>query len=346
VAPAYPSSQNTFVRSHEASGKLVVDFARDPKKFAVNNYVQVQPVDKVAGYYLQVTVEEAGRILDANLNNFLWYDGDPAPEGNEGLESHEWKPFACQRRSFPVRLGDLMVSQASWDILAQYGSIKARQAMTARTQLVLTAALTSGNWDATHRIDVTAVTGASGNWPQSTTARQDIKRSLETAMELILDDTLSGVEQSDMRLVISSALAMELSMTQEITDYIKGSPAALAQIKGELAGRNTMYGLPDELYGFQLHVEKTRKVTSAKGATRAVSQILPKANALLISRPGGLESVAGAPSFSTLVIFAHEEMSLETKRDDDNRRTKVRVTENLDARVLAPASGVLFSACA
>ena len=137
-----------------------------------------------------------------------------------------------------------------------------------------------------------------------------------------------------------------MSMCQEIVDYVKASPEALAQIKGELGGRNTRYGLPDKLYGFETFVESTRKVTSRKGATRAVSSVFPTTQAVLCSRVGELEGVAGAPSFSTLVIFAYEEMTVETKNDSDNRRTIGRVVENITAKLAAPASGALFSNCA
>lgn len=353
MAATYPGASNTFIRSHEASGKMVVDFARNIKDFPVNGYAQVIPVKKVGGYYLEMTVEEAGRILNAELSNFVWPDGEPAPEGNEGTESFEWKPFACVRRAYPFKLGNLSVENADWDIIAQHSSIKARQAMTARTQLAVTQLTTAGNYSTGHVRDVTSsssttgVPGNAGSWKLSTTARQDIKRSLMQGMEQITDATLDAVTPDQLRLVISSSLAMQIAQCQEIVDYIKGSPLALAMVKGELSrsNRNVRYGLPEELYGFELFVEATRKVTSRKGATRAVSSIFPAASAALCSRVGELEGVAGAPSFSTIVIFAYEEMTVETKNDSDNRRTIGRVVENITAKVVAPASGVLFTNC-
>lgn len=346
MAAVYPSANNTFIRSHDATNKMVVDFARNLADFAVNRYCQIVPVEKVAGYYLKMTIEEAGRIQNTDLAEFVWWDGQPAPEGNDGRESHEFFPYETKRYAYPFLLGDLTIDQADWNILAQHASIKARQAMTARTQLAISALTATANYDASHRLTVNAIAGNSGTWAQSTTARQDIKRSLNTAFEVILDDTLTAIRQEDVMLVINSALAADLTQTQEIVDYIKGSPEALAQIRGELPGRNTMYGLPDQLYGFLIVVEATRKVTSKKGATRTVSQILPKATPIMVSRPGGLVGVANAPNFSTGVLFVQEEMTVETLRDPDNRRTKGRVVENLVASVVAPASGVLFAGAA
>lgn len=272
MPPAFLSPTSGFIPDHDATNKMVIDFAHNVKDFPVNGYVQIIPVKKVAGYYLEMTVEEAGRILNADLDNFVWYDGEPAPEGAEGTESFEWKPFSCVRRAFPFKLGNLTVENASWDILAQHSSIKTRQAMTARTQLVINQLTNTANFSNDHVIDVTEL--GSGNWAQSTTARQDIKLSLNTAAEKIADATLDVVKPEDMRLVISSSLASAMSLSQEIVNYIKGSPYALAQIKGEIKGRNTRYGLPDELYGFEVFVEGTRKVTSRKarpGPSRASS---------------------------------------------------------------------------
>lgn len=342
----HPSPYNAFIRDHDASNKMVIDFARNVNKFAVNKYTQVVPVKKVAGYYLEMTVEEAGRILQSDLANFVWYDGQPAPEGNGDVESFQYKPFETLRYAYPFKLGDLTIDQASWNILAQNSSIKSRQAMTARTQLAVTALTTTGNYAASHVMDVTAISGNTGNWAQSTTARQDVKRSLNTAAEQILDDTLAAVELEDLILVINSNLAKQLAETQEITDYIKGSPDALAQVRGELPGANVLYGLPNKLYGFELVVEKTRKVTSRKGATRAVSQVLPTATPFMVARPGGLVGVADAPNFSACCCFAQEEMTVETLRDPINRRTLGRVVENLVYKMVAPASAVLFTEAA
>lgn len=338
----YPSQSNVFVRDHDATNKMTIDFARNVRDFAVNQYAQIVPVKKTAGYYLKMTIEEAGRIQHTDLRNFLWPDGQPAPEGAEGTESFEYKGYETMRYAYPFQLGDLTIDQASWNILAQHSSIKSRQAMTARTQLVVTQAVNTSNYDASHVIDVTTLSGNSGKWSESTTGRQDIKRSLFTMAERILDDTLAAIDPQDLRVVISSGLAADIAQSQELVDYIKASPEAYAQIRGELPNRNKFYGIPQQIYGFEIVVEATRKVTTKKGATTARSSVLPKATPFMCSRPGGLVGVADAPNFSTLVLFAQEEMTVETLRDAPNRRTTGRVVENLACYAVAPVSGGMF----
>jgi hypothetical protein len=322
---------------------MVIDFARNINKFAVNKYTQVVPVKKVAGYYLEMTIEEAGRILATDLSDKVWHDGQEAPEGAEGSEKFEYKAYETLRFAFPFVLGDLTIDQASWNILAQHSSIKARQAMTARTQQAITVLTTSGNYASDHQSVVASISGNSGTWAASTTARQDIKRSLHHAAEKILDDTLAAIELDDLMVVLSSGMAAKLSQCQEIVDYVKGSPDALAQIRGELPGENAIYGLPDKLYGFPIVVEKTRKVTSRKGATRAASSILGDTTSFMVSRPGGLVGVADSPNFSTCVNFALEEMTVETLRDAPSRRTLGRVVDNYVYKMVAPVSGFLFT---
>ena len=58
-----------------------------------------------------MTIEEAGRILDADLDNFVWHDSQPAPEGNDGTEKFEYKPFEAERDAYPFLLGDLTIEQ-------------------------------------------------------------------------------------------------------------------------------------------------------------------------------------------------------------------------------------------
>ena len=341
----FPSGQNTFVKSHEASGKLVVNFSRNVKDFALNRYVQIINGKKPAGYYLDITVEEAGRILQTDGANFLWPDGHDAPPGTDGTESFQWKEFICTRYAPAFRLGEIAIDAADWNILAMHAALKAQQAMTLRTQLCITALTTTGNYAASHTSAVASISGNTGTWADSTTARQDIKRSLNYAAEVILDDTLAVVKPEDLKLVMSSACAKEIAECQEIVDYIKGSSEALAQIRGELPGKNVMYGLPDKLYGYDVEIEVTRKVTSKKGATRAVSPVLASTTPFMCSRPGGLVGVEGAPSFSTCVLFVWDkyDMAVETKRDDDNKRTVGRIVDMHIAKIVASASGFLFT---
>lgn len=344
----FPSGQNTFVKNHEASGKLVINFSRNPSKFALNRYIQVIPVKKQAGYYLEMTVEEAGRLLSTDGAEFNWPDGADAPSGSDGTESFRFLDFRTIRKAYAVRLGEQAVEQADWSITDQHMAIKAQQAMTSRSLDVANALTTTANYASSHFSAVSAIGGNSGNWAASTTARQDIKRSLNYAALQVITDTLSAVDETSLRVVINPTDAANISQCQEIVDHVKGSPDALAQIRGELPGRNVRFGLPDKLYGFEIVVEDAVKVTSRKGATAVKSFVWPQGTAVMCSQVGGLVGVANAPNFSTacLFVFEGEEMAVEQQHDAWNKRHDARVLDNRQAKIVAPSSGFVFTSIA
>lgn len=341
----FASSTNTFVADHDATNKLVIDFSRSQSDFALNEYVQIVPVTKTRGLYLNMTIEQASRILNDDGEETYWADNSPAPEDTDGSESFEYLDYKTKRRKFGFRFGSLTVEQASWDIVAQHARIHMQRAMTLRTNLCLTNFVTSGNYAASHVSAAASIPGASGNWVQSTSTRQDIKRSLNHAALTIMKDTQSAVDPTQLMLVISPELAAQLSITQEIVDMIKQSPTAWAYVKGDLAkqNRNIGFGLPPDLYGYKLLVEKTSKVTSAKGATRASAFALAATTAFMCARPGDLEGLDG-PSFSTQTLFMLEEATVEKKEDTDNRLVRGRIVENYAPVMTAPVSGFLFTA--
>lgn len=47
----FPGQSNTYVKDFRSSGKLQVSFSRNPRDFALANYVQYVPVKRDQGYY-------------------------------------------------------------------------------------------------------------------------------------------------------------------------------------------------------------------------------------------------------------------------------------------------------
>lgn len=322
---------------------MVIEFSRNPNKFALNKYIQVVPVKKTVGYYLNLTAEEAARLQSTEGDEFAWPDGADAPLGNEGAESFEFLAYTAKRKLYRANIGDLASEQASWDLMGFHQRAKAQQAMTARTSSVIATLTNTANYPAANT--ASATTAGGGMWKNATTANLYIKKSIDYAVNVIIQGTLATVEVGDLQLVISPTLAKEMAESQELVDYIKGSPLALAQIRGELPGGNVEFGLPEMYAGVKIVVEKTVKVTSKKGATKAASYVLAADKPFIASRPGGLIGVAGAPSFSTGTLFVYEkdEMTVETLHDVDNRRTSTRVIDNYAAVVTAGVAGFAFT---
>jgi len=341
----YPSGSNTFVKNHEASGNMVISYSRNIDDFAVNQVTQIKPVQKESGYYLQFTAEQAARLLNSDaISEFVWADGQERPLRNEGTESFQFLEYKTIRTEFGANLGNKSVDQADFDILGIHGAIHGQQAMTARTQRVYTCLTDTSNYDSGHYSAVASITGNTGNWGQSTTQRQDVRRSLNYALGVIKKATLGVVKQKDLHLVIGPATAMELAETQEIVDHVKHSPEAWAQVRGDIKGINTEWGLPDQLYGYPVVVDDTVRVSSKKGATRSADFVWQSGYAALVSRPGALVNEGGGgPSFSSITNFVYEELSVETLRDDRNRRVQLSVVLDEVPVLTAPAATFLFT---
>lgn len=339
TVPVVAGQYNTFVPSAEATNNMVVGFSRDPKKFALPNYVQYVPVKLNAGRYWRVTAELAGRILNTDLQDFAWPDGVDAPSGTAGRETFGLYGYTTQRLAFPFSLGEIAADQASWDILAFHARIHMQRCMTARTQAVYNVLSTSGNYDG-QTSAVGSISGVAGQHDLSTTARKDIKKTFDYMADQIRKSTLGAVEPQDLHVVVGPDWARKVASGQEIVDHVKHSPAAREELEKGLAP-NTRYGLPTTLYGYNIHVEDAVKVTSRRGATAVKTYIWDGDNVVMLARPGELEGVEGAPSFSACTLFMKEENTVEQKHDRDNRVHKGRVVDDYDVVMTAPAAAFL-----
>src|SRR5690606_7190771 len=243
MAAAYASGYNTFVPQFDASGHLVVNFSRDPKSLAINNYTTLIPVKKSIGYYLEITREEAARVLSADMKQYHWPDGNDAPTGIWSGESFEFKAYETKRYAFPFMLGYKAQEQADWKILASHAAIYAQQAMTARTMKVAALACNSSNYGSNTS---SASTLAGGKLDVAAVSTPYIRKAIAAAAQAIHLATLGVVQPSDLCIVIGPEAARKLAATEEIHGYVKESATAIQVLNGEqLAIRNGKWGLPD-----------------------------------------------------------------------------------------------------
>lgn len=342
MAAISPSATNVFVPNFEASGRLHVDFSRNPKSFKLNEYIQIVPVKQSRVKYLRHTVAEAGRVMNTNGADFMWADGADAPRRNEGLESFEWFDGETERYIYGAPIGDKARDQAEWDIVGHTSRVYAQQCMTDRTLQACTMLTTTGNYpSSSYYSAVGSISGNTGTWAASTTARQDIRRSIQHANRIIHQGTLGAVSLEDMVLVMGPTAAGRIAESQEIVDYLKASVHSLPYMTGKAEWINQKWGLPDTYAGVKIVVEDAVRVTSHKNATDARGYVLSD-SAFMVARPGQLEGTEG-PTFSTATMFAYEDMTVETLTDVNNRRTDVRIVDDRGFEMTAPTTGFLFT---
>ena len=340
MAEVAPGGGNTFVPTFsEATGQIQVEFTRSPNSFPVTQYCKLVPVSKSTGYYLSIDEEESSRLV--STNDFVWRDGNDAPEG--GSVDHEFTSFTTERFAQPFTLGHRSVSNADWDIVAAHARIAASKAMRLRSMRAATTLITSGNWPSSCTSACNHSDFGGGKLDASTGTNYFIQKAFNGVVERILSNTGEAVKPSDIVAIMSADTAHQITETEEYHTYFNGSPFAAGFVKG--AGEFDEYSLLSSFFGIGgIVVDTTTKITSRKGATTTRSSIFED-DIAFVSRPGGLMGTEGVPDFSTITCMAYEDMTVETMDDTWNRRTRGRVVDDSAIVLTAPLSGFLLTDC-
>lgn len=332
-----------------AGGKLFVDFSRNVSDFAVNRYVQIVPVKNTVGIWWKFEMDQRARVTDVDFAREVWADGSERPKLNDTGDYFSEKSYRTIRYAESARIGKQASEQASWGEIERRSREIAMRAMTRRTQRVLSKLTDSANYDSTHVANLAtpgAITGVTGNWAGSTSARQTIKRTLGHIQNLITLDTNAAVSDEDFMLIMSPDTARQIAPTQEIVEMIKQSETGIKWLEGKELGKRPGYGLLPRLYDYEVVIEKTVKVTSRRGiVTPTRSYVLPLGTVICVARPGSLEGVEGGRSFSTATmhIYRDDDMKLERNDDNWNRLTEISVVDNFDVNMTANVTGFLLT---
>lgn len=356
VTPNYPGPYNTYVPTAEASQSLLVGYSRNPKSFRVSEYTQYIMAEKMTGLYRVWTSQQGSRILTNSDNEHVWAAGAAMPDGSHNTESSTLPSFRTVRRLFNVTLDDLSIEQADWPLLAAHAQEQAQLAMTSRTLRVYNALKTAA-WGSNTGVVNNGILPNNQTWANGTpdsvytagnyVTGPNIKVSLQFANAQIVNATYGAVDPSAMSLVIGYQLAQAMAASAEIQNFLKQSPYALPQLRGDVPAQNGKWGLPDTLYDTDVEVEKTIRISSRQNASVTVQgPVFPKTEAYLLAREGELEGIEGARNFSTLQIFFYkDEMTLKNIYDPWNERQMLGVVTNDSPVVVSAVSGFQFTGC-
>ena len=327
---------STYVPSTNdlATGALQVEFTGTVNSFAITRYAQIVPTSKMTGYYLRQDVPDNVRITDTK--EFAWPLGNDRPTGKQN--AFEFVSYSTERFAYPFYIPQESANQAAWDVVAQHARSKAQLAMTARTMRAASVLSTSGNWAGNYAANPAASPISQGSWTNSSVANAYIQKTIQKVMQLVSLSSGGAVAPNQLIMVISPAIAQIVSQAPETKEYVKNYPAALSFYQG--SDTFSRWGIPPTLFGLgDVVVDDSVKVTSKKGAASLTSSYVYGNGAYFVSRPGGLVGVEGSSSFSTLQIFAYEDMTVEQFNDPMNRRLEGRVIDNSVSAVVAPVGG-------
>jgi hypothetical protein len=339
---------NTFVPTFSAAtGQIQIEFTRSPNKFALTRYAQIVPVQAMAGYFLRIDEEETARVVQTQDN--IWPLGLDRPTGINS--DFDFVSYACARYQSSFHIPQETARQAQWDVVASHARIAAAKMMTLRGYRAANLISTDTSYASANRYTSYSASNGPGHYSNatalinnnvigSTPATDGVQELFRTAVEKIVQATNAAVSPSDICAVLNPNTARQLAGTDGVRDYVKNYPAALNFLQGD--AQFATYGLPSQMFGVNVVVDDTVRVTNRKGATKSTSFFYGSQAApgiAFVSRPGGMVGNEG-PSFSTVTIFAYEDMTVETLDDPWNRRIRGSVTDNSAIELTAPLAAV------
>lgn len=350
--PVYPSATNTWIPSWDATGQ-VIGFCRSPKNFRINDYAAFRPAKKMVGVYLKYDSLQFVRV--PTDDEFTWADGGERPSGNNNLLGFDFLEYATQRRDFPVTLGNLSVAQTDWPIMAAHSQMTMSQAMTSLTRRALNVLEATANWGSNFG---TATALGGGLWLGSTVANGFIRKTIDQVVVNILLTTNGLVTPDQIRMILAPATAKAIAEAPETIDYLKQSPFAMAQVMGDVPGKNRLFSLPDVLYGVSVEVETATVEPNRKGATSGRAFVKDSNKVVFATKQDmGTADFVGdkntLPNMSTFQIFYYGEqgetdaknglVTVETWDDVRNKRMEVHCVQNTIEKMVASESGYLVT---
>ena len=342
------SSTNGYL---PGASQYLVEFVRDPKRFPVDKYTQIVEAPDPTFYYWEI--ERDQMIRQHALNLSLFADGAERPIGTDNQLKSRMVQATCLRYDFNVRLGDIFLKTNQWKAKELHLKMLASQAMLGRAYNAVNLLETVANWGA-NTSDANTLNGGHGNWITASDDPSDsnynaIRLSLMQAYNNIFLATNGQVSWRDLRLVVSPNLALGMSNSPELHNYIRQTERANDKIEGDEDDYADRFGLPRRLYGLEVVIENTPYLTdlSTAGLTTGSTnrQFLKKdTTAFIVSRPGGLDGTIGA-SFSTVQTYYYgSQLKALQWHDEKSLFVDCHVEDYYTTIMPAPYSGWLVTA--
>ena len=343
-----PGGGSGFVPAAEQSARLRVDFARNPARFAINDYARNVPVDKTRGFYPRISNANAMRIVSGS--DFAWPDGADRPRGTPA--EIEWIEYETKRSAYSFEIGNIALEQSELgDLVALNGRHKTQLAMTDRTVQAVNAMTDSSNFPTGHSDTATNVGG--GVWSGSTAANGHIAKTFQNVRDQIIKSTGGSIQDQDLAVVIDPSTANLIANSPEYQQFVINHPAAISA--AESTGIFQTYGLLPRFKGVRIIVEDTAVLASRQdnvgdldAAVSGAGYLLSggtttKGKAVFLVPPSGPEGIDGVTDFSTISILEKSPVEMFTKDDPDHERTLGSVSQNMVPEITAGVTGFLVT---
>lgn len=340
----------------KATGQLIA-YGRDPRKYKLNRYTQLIPVDDALFIYYEIHPDDF--VRQAVDNGAIWEDGAKRPEQTGQRVRHKTVEGQCIRRDYDFQIGWETLTRADYNVLMANTVSAQNECMIAWTQEVITLAETASNWSSNTAAAADLAGGA--EFTMGTPENPVIKKTLGELAETITLNTngiagdFENSENVGLLLVLSPQQARRMASTPEIHAIYKESLHAEALVGKQAVNPNAVFQLPRMLYGWEVVVETAVRVSEraqADGDTALTTGspaprrfVKNNTDVIVCSRPGGISGQIGAPNYSTFQRY-HKgaEMTLKTFDDAKHEYTDGHVNRHGVTKLAAPATGFLITA--
>lgn len=338
-----PGGNDTYVPALELSGNLTVAFSRNVQDYAINKYSRVTPVKIPVGPYLYFNPLDQTRMPNRPYGS-RWAPGTVAPTGFHNTLGFEVRTYRTERYRESVTLDERSVQIANWDVQKKHTESLAQKLMTNRSYAMATLVTTAGTYPAANTATATALAG--GVLSGGTTADPRIKVAFDEAAMVIQAGTNGTIRFGNLGVVMNAKTAQKLSRTREIREYMMQSQYAKDMVSYENQGltRTNLYGLPPVLYGYKVVVEDLFWNVNNKGAAAdASTAVFPDNVIVMFHKDGDSDTDAMNMNYSSFHQFVREDMVVEAFPDPRSRLLEFTVTDEFQAKDVAPVSAFLIT---
>lgn len=350
--PGQGGGNDTYVPTFELSGNLLVAFSRNVKKYNVNRYSKLVPVQKKRGAYIYIPPQDGIRLAAVNAttpakSGYKWAPGQPRPRGTHNTLGFLTYTFTTERYALTMDLDQLGIDQANWPILKAHTEYLAQLGMTHRAWLVCQTLFDSTQYPSANVVANGTASGGGGPLYAGTTSDPRIKKAVDQACLTITAASGGSIRHGEIAVLMNNKTASKLSQSREIREYVMQQESSIDYIEMKKVKPNT-FGLPPFLYGCEVIVEdlyydpNNRPGSQALFDADAPVPVVGDNKILFLVRTEDLEGGEGVRDFSTAATFIYEDMKVESKEDNWDRVTSLGVTDDFSTNITAPGTGYLI----
>jgi hypothetical protein len=358
--PRRKASNKVFSVIPEASGQAIA-FVRQPKRFKLNQYVQLVKCDLPIVAFAVLDPDLPVRV--PNIDYFRWAPGTYRPAMWNNTGSFIWITVEMERYSPGFTVDYQAIDTArGWNPQAFFNASLLSQAMCLMTQRFANLANNTANWITNQTTgtgnfaDANVLNNGAGTWDQASSDPSSphfnaIKKSILQAIINIQLGTNGQMMVQDMKLVLGPLLAAAIANTSEISNQLARQEKVQKTLEGIDPSISVNYGIPNPLYGLEVVIEDSPIVTELPNTTSTPATsnrnfIWPATNAMICSRIGGIDGNYGSPTATTLQRYFYKyDMAVEAFDRPLHKLFESYVVDQYKEVLAAPRSGYLVTSC-